>query len=237
MGRLIKRSHWVVLVRRTWPRLRPWLAPLAITLVILFGVNSAVKADPAPPSSELQAYLQSNELNLFDDSSSGLPQVYYFFNHKPVQLTSGDYGALHPVSSGKYVAYLGIIDGLSQVFLQDVLSDSILQLSVTAPNEGISIHGNHVAWQTWDGHDWQINYYDGASVHQITSGTDNSINVQTNGSQVVYATELGPNTWEARSYDTTTGQTVPIRQGDVASTAYPHFGSDGTISTAFDPSY
>jgi|GEM_PF-3506078 len=215
---------------------RAWVLPVLLTLAILLGVHTRVKADPAPPASELLAYLQDSQLSLFEDSSTGLPQIYYFFNHKPVQLTNDpNIAALHPISSGQYVAYIGIVNGLSQVFVYDVLSDAPLQLSLTSPNEGVSIDGNQLAWQTWDGQNWQIDYFNGIEVKQLTSGGNNSINAQIKGQEVLYATQIGPDDWLAQEYDGASGQLTTIREGDTSSTAYPHFNDDGTISSEFVP--
>jgi hypothetical protein len=224
--------------RRLRQLLLAWALPLALTLAILFGVHSRVKADPAPSTTELQVFLQDNELSLFDEVSNGVPQVFYFFNHKPIQLTSADFGALHPISSGQYVAYLGIVDGLGQVFLYDVLSNSQIQLSLTAPNEGISMHHNKVAWQSWDGQHWQIYYYDGSFVHQVSSGATDSMNAAINDQTVLYAQDvggIGADDWKAQEYDMASGQITTVREGSGVTTAYPRFNTDGTISTDFVP--
>ena len=223
----------------SWAPLRriilAWVLPVLLSLSLLFGLHARAKADQPPPPDQLQAYLQDNALSLFEDTGSGLPQIYYFFNHKPVQLTTGNFPSLHPVSSGQYVAYISEIDGLGQVFLADVLGNTITQLSLTAPNEGIFMHGNQIVWQGWDGQHWQIYYYNGFVVQQITSGDTDSINAVTNGQHILYAEQVGPDNWKAQNYDIASGQTTTISQGDTTSTASPHFNDDGTISTAFVP--
>ena len=222
-----------------WPQLRrvvlAWVLPVVLSLSLLFGLHARAKADPAPTPSELQTYLQDNALSLFDDASSGLPQIYYFFNHKPVQLTTANFPALHPVSDGQYVAYIGEVEGLGQVFIDDVMTSSAVQLSLTAPNEGISMHGNQVVWQSWDGQHWQIFYYNGFVVQQITNADTDSINAVTNGQHILYAESVGLDDWKAQNYDIASGQTTTISEGNTSSTASPHFNDDGTISTAFVP--
>jgi hypothetical protein len=227
--------HRTVRNRRLRQLVLAWVLPIILTLAILFGVHSRVKADPAPPTSELQAYLQDNELNLFDDVSGGVPQVFYFFNHKPIQLTSADFGALHPISSGQYVAYLGVVNGLGQVFLYDVLANSQVQLSLSAPNESISIYHNKVAWQGWDGQHWQIYYYDGSSVQQLTNGDSDSVNASVGAQAVLFAQNVAGDDWKAQEYDPSTGQITTVREGSSVTTAYPKFNADSTISTEFVP--
>jgi len=232
MGRL-NRSV-LVRCRQLWRRFRSWALPLILTLGVLIGLHSRVQADPAPPKTELQTYLQTNQLELFDSVAEGYPQAFYFFNHRPIQLSHTAYPVLHPVASGQYVAWQGVVDGLGQVFLYDVLTDAQLQLSSLAPNGNISIRGNHVAWQGWDGNHWQIFYYNGLSVRQLTTGPTDAINAVTDGTRVAYAQQTPAGDWQAFVYDPSDSTTV-IRQGDLVSTGYPRFNGDGSISTDFVP--
>lgn len=229
MGQLAAVYH----SKRLHAAVRSWAIPVTIALLVLFGVHAVVKADPAPSSSELQVYLQNHELNPSEAVTGDFPQIFYRYNQQTVQLTSTSYIHLHPVSSGQYVAWVGIINGESQVFLCDVLNDSLVQLSSVSPNEGIYIHQNQVVWQGWDGQNWQIFYYDGSQVQQITNGSDSSYHAITDGKQIVYAEQLGIDDWKAQSYDIASGQVTTLRQGGTASTAYPSFDSSGNVQTAY----
>lgn len=222
-------------IRQPRQLLIAWVPPVMLALAILVGVHSRVTADPAPSSAELQAYLQQNQLNVYEATAGSYPQIFYTYNHQHIQLTTDDYIHLHPISDGQYVAWVAIVDGQSQVFLDDVLSGSVLQLSLVSPNEGLQLYHNQLVWQGWDGQNWQIFYYDGSQVEQITNDSVSSFNAATNGSQVLYAQQLSADDWVAKSYDISSGQTATIREGDTVSTAYPSFNSDGTISTAFVP--
>lgn len=221
--------------RRSRQVILSWSLPAFIVIAILFGVHSRVKADPAPSSSELQQYLQDHQLNVYESTAGAYPQVFYVYQGHQIQLTSDEYIHLHPLSDGQYVTWVAVIDGQTQVFLEDVLSGSTLQLSQTSPNEGVSIYQNQVTWEGWDGQRWQVFYYDGNQVKQITSGSNSSFHAIINASQIVYSEQLSNDDWKAQTYDTTTGQTATVREGDTVSTAYPSFASDGTISTTFVP--
>lgn len=222
-----------------WTQLRrvvlAWILPVVLSLSLLLGVHARAKADPAPTPTELQQYLQNHALNVYETVSGDYPQLFYSYQGHVIQLTSSDYASVHPIDDGQYVAWLGIIDGQSQVFLEDVLSGSVIQLSQVAPNEGLSIAGNQLAWQGWDGQHWQIYYYNGFVVQQLTNGDNSSIHAAIGHGQVLYATQLDTEDWKAYSYDTSTAQTTFISEGDTVSTAFPHFNSDGSAATSFVP--
>ncbi len=230
MGRLNIARHRV-LVRSALG----WSLPVLLSVLLLFGLHSSVKADPAPSVTELQKYLQNNELKPYGQVAADYPQIFYLFNQQQVQLTTANYPHLHPVSSGQYVSWLGVINGQAQVYLYDVLTDNLLQLSLLAPNEGIYMYQNKVVWQSWDGQHWQVFYYDGTQVRQITSSDAvSSFRPALNTDQIIYTEQINTNDWRAQSYDISTGNVTTIRQGDIASTGYPRFTGNG-IETAFIP--
>lgn len=211
-----------------------WSLPVFLAVLILVGVNSRVQADPAPTAAELQEYLQTKELHVFTYIAHDYPQIYYLFNDQAVELSSSNYTHLHPMASGQYITWQGVVDGAGQVFLYDILSQSLIQLSVISPSEAPFVHNNTVTWQTWDGSHWQIYYYNGFQVQKITDGQDSSsVNSSTDGEQIIYAEQFGPDEWKAQSYDISSREVTTIREGDTASTAYPKFNKDGSIETAF----
>jgi hypothetical protein len=90
-------------------------------------------------------------------------------------------------------------------------------------------------WQAWDGHHWQVKYYDGTTVTQITNADQSSIRPSIRGQQIIYAVQLDTDSWQTMSYDTASGTATLLASGDTVSTAYPHFNADGSVSTAFTP--
>jgi hypothetical protein len=227
MGRLTKRQR-----RQLWRVTVTWLPPIVLVLVLLFGVRSLVKADPAPSTSELASYLQQHELGVYDQPNGNYQQVYYNYNGNQIDLTDASYNHVGALSSGQYVTWEGTIDG-DQIFQYDVLADTLTQLTFDGTNDAPSPYQGTVTWQHWDGSNWQIMYFDGSNIQQITNDDDSSVRPSTNGQQIIYAEEVATDDWKAQSYDIASGQTSTIREGDEASTAYPEFASDGTITTAF----
>jgi hypothetical protein len=211
-----------------------WLLPVVLALSVLFLIHAQVKADPAPTASELAQYLQNHQLNLGTEVVNGYQQVYYVYNGQNILLTSENYNHANAIASGEYVVWEGSSDiGSIQIYQYDVLTDVLIQVTAAGTNEDPCVSGDTITWETWDGSQWQVMYYNGAQVQQITSGPNASVYASTNGKQIIYAEQIASDDWKAQSYDVGTGQTTTIREGDTTSTAYPQFASDGSISTAY----
>jgi hypothetical protein len=196
-------------------------------------VHVRVQADTPPTASELQQYLQTNQLAVYQDIANEYPQIFYRYKDQNIAITTDEYPHLHPVASGQYVTWQGVVNGQAQVFLYDILANTTLQLSLAAPNEGIAMSGDHVVWQGWDGDHWQVYYYNGQQVQQITNGANNSVRAVTDQQRVVYAEQLGSDDWKVQSLDTSTGQVSVVREGTTVSAAYPRIHTDGSITTDF----
>jgi hypothetical protein len=213
--------------------LRGWSVPVLLTLALLVGVHARVKADPAPSTSELSVYLQTHQLDAYSQPQDQYQQVFYNFGDQHIQLSNTNYDHVSVVFSGQYVAWTGLLDDGSQIFLYDVLNNTLLQLTSAGTNQSPFLYNGTVTWQHWDGDSWQVFYYNGTTVQQITTAATSSVRATTNGQQILYAQILAPNSWQAITYDIATGNTAIVRQGDEASTAYPQFVKGGGITTGF----
>ncbi len=225
MGRL--NAH---LERRARQVATNWVLPAGLSLFIFFGVHALVAADAPPSVSELATYLQSNSLEVGTATVAGYQQIYYMYQGHQVFLTSASYSHLHPVVSGEYVAWQGQIDGAGQIFIYDVLTNALTQITSAGTNQSPSIYGHTVAWESWIDDRWQIFYFDGMQVSQITTDPNASVRASTNGQVIIYAEQFLTD-WQVRSYNIATGLTTLVKQGDEASTAYPRFMADGSIKT------
>ena len=209
-----------------------WLLPILVSVGLLFGIHSLVQADAPPSSNELAVYLQSNSLDVGTETVAGYQQIYYNYQGRQVFLTAAAYSHLHPVVSGEFVAWQGQIDGAGQIFVYDVLTSALSQVTSAGTNQSPFIYQNTVTWESWLDDRWQIFYFDGLQVTQITADTNPSVRSSTDGRRVIYAEQFPTTaTWQTRSYDISTGLTTTVREGDEASTAYPKFMSDGSIKT------
>ena len=228
MGRLIPSGRLRKLVLN-------WLPPLVLAGGIILGLHPGVKADPAPTTSELATYLQTNQLELGTKVVDGYQQIYYTYKQQQIILTKASYNHSYQQASGPYVVWEGLFSGGSEIFIYNVLTAAETQLTFSGTNSQPSLFGGHVVWRMWDGNHWQIEYYDGRQIRQLTRGDTSSVRGSTDGAKVIYANQLSPSDWKAESYDISSGQTSMIHEGDEATTAYPAFGPNGTITTAFAP--
>ena len=209
-----------------------WLLPVLISLGVLFGVHSLVQADAPPSTNELAAYLQTNSLDVGTATVAGYQQIYYNYQGRQIFLTGAAYSHLHPVVSSELVAWQGQIDGAGQIFIFDVLTGVLTQVTSAGTNQNPFIHKNSVTWESWIDDRWQIFYFDGQQVTQITSDPNPSVRSSSNGRQIIYAEQFPATaSWQTRAYDIATGLTTTVKEGDEASTAYPKFMADGTIKT------
>ncbi|MDB5170812.1 MAG: alkaline phosphatase [Candidatus Saccharibacteria bacterium] len=233
MGRLTAHLRRAWRSRRFRQALFTWLAPALLSLVVLFGAHLRVQADTPPSTSELQQYLQNNQLGVYQGIGNDYPQIFYYYKDQSIAITNDEFPHLHPLASGQYVTWQGVVSGQAQVFLYDILNNTTLQLSLASPNEGIAMSGNHVVWQSWDGDYWQVYYYDGVQAQQITRDPNNSVRAVTDQRRIIYTEQLGPDDWKVQSYDVASGQQTTIRQGSTPTAAYPRIHEDGSVTTDF----
>ena len=212
-----------------------WGLPGLLVVGLILSVNSVVKADPAPSGSELSAYLQSNKLEVATDIQNGYQQVYYTYKNQKIFITNDSFNHAYAAASGAYVVWEGTTSLGGQIFMYNILSKSLLQLTSTGTNEEPYIHQNQVVWRAWDGIHWQIYYYDGLTIKQVTSGLSSSVHGSTDGKQIIYAEQLAPSDWKAQAYDIATTTTHTLREGDEATTAFPSLDGSGGVITRFIP--
>lgn len=205
----------------------------------IFVVNLTF-ADPAPNPSELQVYLEDAELVPHSETVEGYQQVYYLYNGEKVYVTEGNMNHTNPKSSGRYITWLASSDDInSQVFLYDVLTNTTLQLSGYSTNTYPDLDGNHVVWQQWINNEWQVMYYDGLQVYQISSGSGVG-EPRISGNDIVYAQYVADDTtkpWHVLRYNVQSQQTEVILTTNNQAKARPHFNDNGDLVTNYDLDY
>ena len=234
MGRLTARPR-LRGIHISMKTVRNWLLPGLVASALIFGLHPSVTADTAPSSSELATYLTSHQLAIGSQVVDGYSQIYYTYNDKQIFVTSTGYNHVYASASGPYVTWEGVFGEGGQIYQYNVLTQALVRLSDSGTNSEPFIFANQVVWRSWDGHYWQIKYYDGSSVQQITNDAVSSVRPSTNGQKIIYAKQRGVNDWLAMSYDVASGQTGTLKQGDEATTAYPAFGPNSTVNTSFLP--
>lgn len=206
-----------------------WLLPAGFSLVLLFGVRALARADAPPSTDELAAYLQHNQLNLGVDSQGGYQQIYYMYQGHKVYLTGASYSHTNPVSSGEYVAWEGLTNGSSQIFVYDVLTHVLTQLTSTGTNQNPAIYANIVMWEGWTGQHWAVFYYDGVNVYQLTTGDTSAIRPRSDGKSIIFA-EQDTSGWKTYRYELPTGQYYIVNSGNERTAAFPAYNTKDQVT-------
>lgn len=194
-----------------------WLIPLTIALV-LFSIVRPVFAQVVQGNIGLSEYLLTNSLKVGTDSIEGYTQVYYEYNGSRKYITLGNISKRMPVSNGEYIAFVSDIDGMGQVFLYNVLTESIVQLTFSGMNLNPKIDSKgRVVWEGWTSGDttWQIYFFDGKSIEKLTNG-DLSLNPEISGEFIVYGRRNVSGTWTATLYSISDKKTIDISVGENA---------------------
>lgn len=214
-------------------QVRIWILPFCLALLPVCGYHT-IFANPEPTIDELAAYLQNNSLSVGDEIVGGYQQIFYVVDDRKVFITSGGENNRDVIASGEYVAWVREVNGAGQIMLHNVLTKATLQLSGEGSNINPIIFGNKVAWEKWVDEGWQIFYYDGFSIRQLSQDYV-SVRPQMQNNQIVYAQKLPGNNdhWQVISHDPRTDSKEVIATGDETN-AWPHF-KDDTIETKYDP--
>ena len=236
MGRL-RRRHGLAGTLLGFVRL--WAVPIIIAGSGIFVVNLAF-ASTAPTPTELEVFLQDAQLIPHTETVEGYQQVYYLFDDKKVFVTSDNMNHTNPISSGQYVVWLGSTDStFAQVYLYDVMTNTTLQLSGLSNNTYPDMYANRVVWQQWVGGGWQVMYYDGLQVLQVSEGTS-SFRPRIYGDTIVYTTYNTTDSqtpWHVIDYDTQSQESSLILKTADSTQAWPHFTQKGELSTKYDLNY
>lgn len=234
MGRLRRKRgnalYWAI---------RLWAVPVVIAGASVLVVNLAF-ASTAPTPTELEVFLEDAQLIPHTETVEGYQQVYYLFNDKKVFVTSDNMNHTNPISSGRYIAWLGSSNSTtSQVYLYDVMTNTTLQLSGLSTNTYPDISGNHVVWQQWVDDGWQVMYYDGLQVIPISDGVS-SFRPRIFGDKIAYATydvsdSQAP--WHVIEYDTQSRESSVVLSTADSTLAWPHYSSKGELITKYDLNY
>ena len=196
---------------------RGWIIPLFVAVGLFVAVRPAF-AQVMEGQTDLAQYLTSNNVDVGSETVNGYAQVYYDYNGSRKFITSGSVSSRMPVSSGEYIAYVSDINGLGQVFLYNVLSESTAQLSFTGNNLNPKIDkSGKVVWEGWSNNDstWQIYFFDGKSIAQLTSG-NLSLNPEISGDYITFGRRDISETWMAILYSIKDKKTIDITVGEKA---------------------
>lgn len=115
-------------------------------------------------------------------------QVYYQSNGQKIFITGGNSNHRMPNQEGDYITYVQDINGAGQIFRYHIPTQTTVQLTFNSTNLQPAVDASgHIAWESWvdETQKWQIFYFDGARILQLTSG-DISVNADIENDIVVF---------------------------------------------------
>lgn len=187
--------------------IKSWVLPFAISAA-LFLIVRPVLAQTAGLPHDVTVGTVSDE--------SGFRQVYYEFNGSREIITSGRFTSADPITQGGLVAWISQINGLWQIFLYDLSAKVTTQLTFTGNNVNPRIDDvGRIVWEGWDGNTWQIFFFDGKSIRQLTTG-DTSLNPDLSGDYISYGRRDITGTWRAVIYSIKDDKSVDVTVGEKA---------------------
>lgn len=210
-----------------------WGVPVVLSGLIIMGYHT-ISASPEPTADELVSYLESNPLNVGSETVGGYQQIYYAIDERRVFITDEPQNSRQPAASNEYVVWVQDVDGNSQIMLHNVLTKATLIISGDSTNQNPVIDGDRIAWEKWVNESWQIFYYDGTAIRQL-SQNHVSVRPVIEGEEVAYAQKLSQDntSWRVVRHNLTSN-TQEVVLTDDESNAWPHF-IDGVLETKYNP--
>ncbi len=193
--------------------LKSWLIPVIFSIAIFITIKP-VLAQTVVPSTITKVGTQTVD---------GFTQIYYESGSEHKLLTSGNINSRMPDFDGQYIAYVSDINGAGQIFLYDIGNDTKTQITFIGTNLNPKTDDKgRVIWESWvqpsqgSGEaSWQIFFFDGKSIKQLTSG-ETSINPDISGDYISYARRDISGTWRAVIYSIKDDKSVDVTVGEGA---------------------
>lgn len=141
--------------------------------------------------------------------------VFISYNGKKEFIEPNNFNDIQPDKSGDYLVWSREINGEGQIFRYHIPTKTTLQLTHTSTNLKPKVDTfGRVVWEKWVKTGWQIYYFDGLKVNQLTNG-QTAINPDIEDNKIVYGLRNKNETfWSAQSYDTATQTTTELGRGE-----------------------
>lgn len=141
------------------------------------------------------------------------------------------------------IVWQQLIDGRYQVMKHDLLKEETTQLTFSRTNSmEPKVSSEGIVWQMWDGNDWEIVYFDGKFVDQITDNEAQDVTPVIEDGYILWSI-LGGEDQEARVYSLDTKETLKISGHEGGAIANPRFvlvydtmfDNGDIVTQGFDP--
>ncbi len=141
------------------------------------------------------------------------------------------------------VVWQRLVDGRYQIVSYDLSEGKETQLTFSRTNNmepKVSVDG--IAWQAWDGNDWEIMYFDGTYTDQITDNDTQDVTPVIEDGYILWSI-LGGENQEAKVYSLESGEVMTITDHDGGAIENPRFmlvydtkfDNGDVVTQGFDP--
>lgn len=141
------------------------------------------------------------------------------------------------------IVWQRFIDGRYQIILYDLQRREERQLTFSRTNNmEPKVSGEGIVWQAWDGHDWEIMYFDGFYTDQLTDNIAQDVAPAIEDGYVLWSV-LGKDQQEAMVYSLASGESVAITGHEGGMIENPRFvlvydtkfDNGDVVTQGFDP--
>lgn len=181
-------------------RIRLWLISSVIG-ILLASVISPFITSAFVFNQTLSDIAAATDIQLQEETVDGYRQIYTMVNDEAVFLTSGSYNHTQAMAAREYVVWVKTVNGAGQIVLYHIPTDTRLHLTETSTNQKPKVTTDgHVVWERWMEDRWQIFYFDGLSVRQMTEG-DVSVDPDILNDTVVFTRQSSDGEWSAHKVE------------------------------------
>jgi hypothetical protein len=199
--------------------LKSWILPILVSVALLLILHPLINQVIAQEDSLREALVNGEVKVGTEVGNNGFMQIYYDIEGNKAYISNTNYSNSDPIIDGEYITWIGqSTGGAWQVFLYNILTKTTIQLSSSSNNTNPKISDGKIVWEGWVSgvlpaqSGWQIFFFDGKSVRQLTSG-DLSMNPEIAGDYISYGRQDITGTWRGVVYSISRGKAKDITTG------------------------
>ncbi len=167
-----------------------------------FYCSTRTETDIDPDSAVYAGKGEGGDMEIFMRTSKGTVE----------QITDNEYDDTAPDFDGESmrIVWQQLIDGRYQIMSHDLRDEKTTQLTFSQTNSmepKVSAEG--ITWQMWDGNDWEIIFFNGKTVEQITNNEIQDVTPVVEDGYILWSI-LGGEEQEARVYSLDKKETLML---------------------------
>jgi hypothetical protein len=185
----------------------PWVISMLVGVMLFAIVRPALADNPVVglPTSYLSTDLLGSTV------VNGYQQIYLKRSGVTYVVTSDSANHTGPVGNGQYLAYAKAVNGINQIYRYDLVTQTNIPITSISTNQRAKVSSTgKIVWERWVTNRWQVFYFDGSTVTQLTTG-DVAVNALFESSgNIVFSRQTSAGVWRAERYTVSTGTTATV---------------------------